>query len=508
MKRSPRSLSRTITALVAGAVILALCQPDSSPAQDKPGWAEELPNLPQRPGWYQGLGITKATADGAADWNDAMGKARAQISAQIRVRVANTVSRAVQETASETAISIAEAYASTTEQITAATIEGVAMERWYDEDTGTLYAYGAISQAEVERRFREKMEDALASARVYHAGARRALERNDPFTAMGQIAEAIMVVGLAEATLDRTLSTSLDGEGRDVPVMPVLQTQMCGMLSRLHFEVLEGDGQEAERGKGLGSPLRGRVSFRSDRGTYPVRNAVLLPTFVAPASGRVPEDVRTDETGSFELTVIEVKNGESVNRVRLTPGIAGMAVLIAQSPDLARCLATAYMDFSFRMKSRTNITLAIRVLEKNMGTPRPMSTVQEEIHKSLIDSEYSILDDSRALDGMSSDQVRGILSSGEYGPILAAVGKHADVAIIGEASAEARGNPYPQIYFGAGRTVLRILDCRTGRVLGNVILEDQKEGGSSFEQAGRKVLEKMGRTVAQQVREQMRKALE
>ena len=69
-------------------------------------------------------------------------------------------------------MSLTDAYASTTEQITTATLEGIVLERWYDEDSEMLYAYGAISQAEVERLFREKMEDALASARVYQAAAR------------------------------------------------------------------------------------------------------------------------------------------------------------------------------------------------------------------------------------------------------------------------------------------------------------------------------------------------
>jgi hypothetical protein len=48
---------------------------------------------------------------------------------------------------------VAAAFASTTEQITTAT-SSIALERWLDEDNGLLYAYGAISQAEVERRFR------------------------------------------------------------------------------------------------------------------------------------------------------------------------------------------------------------------------------------------------------------------------------------------------------------------------------------------------------------------
>ncbi len=496
------------TAAGVAAIVLLLLVASVAFPQGKPKWAEDLPNLPQRQGYYQGLGITRATADGAADWNDASGKARAQISSQIRVRISNTVTRAIKETASGADIAIAEAYASTTDQITSASLEGVVLERWFDEDTGNLYAYGAISQAEVERRFREKMEDAIASARVYYQGARKAIDRNDPFTALGQLSEAMLVVALAEGALDRTIAASLDGAGPATPVLPELQTQLCGMLSKLQFEALDGNGQDAERGKGLEAPLHGRLSFKSDHGTYPVKNAVLVPSFVAPAAGRVPEDVRTDAAGEFTLPVIEVKNGESVNRVRVVPGVPGAAVLKAQSPDLARCWSTAYVDFTFKMKSRTNITMAVRILESNMGTVRSKSSVQEEVQKGLLESQYAILDDSHALGEMSTEKIHTALSTGDYRPVLATVGKRADVIIVGEATTAERSNPFPQMYFGAGRVILRILDCKTGRVLGSVVMEDQKEGGPTYEQAGRKLLEKMARTAAEQVRTEVKKALE
>jgi hypothetical protein len=507
MTMRPTPSMHTLVASVAACVVILL---GTSPAvaQDKPGWASDLPNLPQRQGYYQGLGITKVTADGAADWNDASGKARAQISSQIRVRISNTVTRAIEETAKGTDIAIAEAYATTTDQITTASLEGIVLERWFDEDAGVLYAYGAISQAEVERRFREKMEDAIASARVYYQGARKAIDRNDPFTALGQLSEAMMVVALAEGALDRVLSASLDGTGPSTPVLPELQTQLCGMLSKMQFEILDGNEQNAERGKALQAPLHGRLSFKSDHGTYPVKNAVLVPSFVAPAAGSVPEDIRTDAAGEFSLPVNEIKNGEAANRIRLTPGVPGAAVLKAQSPDLARCWATAYVDFTFHLRSRTNITLAVRVLESNMGTVRAKSSVQEEVQKGLLGNQYSILDDSHALGDMTTEQIRSALSSGDYRPILATVGKRADVIIIGEATAAERSNPFPQMYFGVGRTLLRIIDCKTGRVLGSVVMEDQKEGGPTYEQAGRKLLEKMARAASDRVREEVKSALE
>jgi hypothetical protein len=109
---------------------------------------------------------------------------------------------------------------------------------------------------------------------------------------------------------------------------------------------------------------------------------------------------------------------------------------------------------------------------------------------------------------MTTEEIHSALTSGDYRPILATVRKRADVVIVGEASAAERSNPFPQMYFGSGRVLLRILDCKTGRVLGSVVMEDQKEGGPTYEQAGRKLLEKMARTAAEQVREEMKNALE
>ncbi|HSQ75335.1 MAG TPA: hypothetical protein VLT13_07245 [Bacteroidota bacterium] len=497
---------RAMTALAV--CICALLCSASVYGQDEPSWASDLPNLPQRAGWYQGLGITKVTGDGTADWNDASGKARGQIASQIRVRISSSVTNAMQETSSGSETTVAAAFASTTEQITTATLEGIALERWLDEDNGLLYAYGAISQAEVERRFRERMEDAVASARVYHAGARKALDRNDPYTAFGQLFEAMKVVSLAEAALDRTLAASLDGTGGAVPLMPALQTQMCGMLSKLQFEILAGDNQDAERSKALPAPLRGRLSYRSEQGTLPVNNAVLTASIVPPATGTIVKDVRTGSTGEFTIPVQEILGGEAVNRIRVTLSLQGVDVIAAQSPELTRCWSTAYVDYTFKMRSRTNIAVAIRILETNMGSPRAKSTVQEQIQRQLLGSRYSIVEDSKALSGLTPGRIQEVLASGEYNELVAALGKHADVAILGEVSTAQRSNPFPQMYFSSGRAIVRVIDCKTGMLLGNVNIEDGKEGGATYEHAGNKLLDKMGKSVAESVIAEMKKALE
>jgi hypothetical protein len=488
-------------------MILCLCSTVAF-AQNKPTWAKDLPNLPARPGWYQGLGMAKATSKEDTAWDVAAGRARTQIAAQIRVRINSSVSHAVQETASGTEMSMTDAYASTTEQLTTATLEGIVLDRWYDEDAEMLYAYGSISQAEVERRFQEKMQDALASARVFNAAARKAIARDDPFTACGQLLEAMKVISLAEASLERTISASLDESGPNTPVFPVLQSQMCGYLSRLQFEILGGDRQEAQRGKNLSEPLHGRVTFNSDHGVIPVRNAQIAATFVAPGSGKLPTDFRTSDRGEFSVPVNEISSGEATSRIRVTLALPGLAALAGHFHDLARCVNTTFVDYTYLLKSRASSTVAIRIVETNMGAPRAKSSVQEQIQKLLVGSRYTVVEDSKVLRIVTEDQLTQAITSGDYHAVAVPLGKIAEIAVIGQVEATQRNSPFPGMYFGAGRAVVRVLDCKTGVILGSVILENEKEGGATYENAGSRLLEAMAKKVGDRVKMELDKALE
>ncbi len=487
---------------------LLLCAGGLANAQERPRWARDLPNLPAKAGWYQGLGMAKAEGKGDTAWEDAAGRARAQIASQIKVRINSSVTRAVQETMTGTDAAVTDAYASTTEQITTATLEGIVLERWYDEDAEILYAYGAISQAEVEERFREKMQDAVSSARVYHGAARKAMDQDDPFTACGQLLEAMKVVSLAEASLERTLSASLEGSGPSVPVLPVLQSQLCGYLSRLQFEVQRGDRQEAQRAKALGEPLRGRVMYRSDHGVVPVHNAQLAAAFVPPATGKLPTDFRTSSNGDFNIPVNEITSGEANNRIRVTLALPGLVAFAGRFPDLARCNNSAFVDFSFLLKSRSSSTVAIRIVESNLGVPRVKSSVQEQIQRLLVGGRYTVIEDSKVLRLVPEQQLTQAITSGDYHAVTGALGKIAEIAVIGQVEATERSNPMPQMYFSAGRAVVHVLDCKTGVVLGSVILENEKEGGATYQNAGSRLLEAMARKVGDLVKAEIDKALE
>jgi hypothetical protein len=316
------------------------------------------------------------------------------------------------------------------------------------------------------------------------------------------------VVSLAEASLERTITASLDGNGPNIPVFPVLQSQMCGFLSRLQFEVSGGDHQEAQRGKALAEELRGRLMFRSDHGVMPVGNAQMSATFVTPASGKVATDFRTTARGEFSIPVNEITSGEAASRIRVSLALPGLVAFVAKFPDLSRCATSAFVDYSFSLKSRTTSTVAIRIVETNLGVPRAKSSVQEEIQRLLVGGRYTVIEDSKVLRLVSEGQLTGAITSGDYHAVAGPLGKIAEIAIIGQVAASERNNPMPQIYFGSGRAVVRILDCRTGVILGSVLLENEKEGGATYENACNKLLESMAKKVGERVKVELDKALE
>ncbi len=278
-------------------------------AQEVPAWARRLPDLPARPGFYQGVGSARSSDDIDADWAAASGRARGQILQQIRVVVNNKVVSKIEEKTSAEQASITEAFSSTTDQIATGTLEKVPMDRWFDEDNKVLYAYAYISKLEVEEKFEEVLSAATASARVYHDAASTALGGGDAYLALTNYLQAIKEVMLAEIYLNKTVVGDIQGNNTKVPVLPVLQSEMCSLLNNLKFQITGGNDQQAERGRGLPVPFAGRVVVRSAAGDTPVRNAVLGAAFLAPGAGTLSHLSRTDEEGNFQFSATEVTAG-------------------------------------------------------------------------------------------------------------------------------------------------------------------------------------------------------
>jgi hypothetical protein len=469
-------------------------------AQEAPPWAKHLPDLPARPGFYQGLGTAKSSGDADADWAAASGRARGQILQQIRVVVNNKVVSKIEEKTSAEKGSITEAFSSTTDQIATGTLEGVPIDRWFDEDNNVMYAYAFISKMEVEEKFEEVLNAATASASVYHEAASKALAGGDAYLAMSSYLQAIKEVSLAELFLNKTITGEIKGSKQKVPLLPVLQSEMCSLLKNVKFKVTGGADQQAERGRALPAPLSAQVVLRTSSGEMPFKNAGLTAAFIAPAAGTLSPVSRTDEDGNFEVSATEITGGDAVNKIRVSVVLPGIDALAEKLPDAARCLSDAYVDYTYHLKTRASLTVAMHIVEYNISKKRAKSSVQEEIQKLLLNDRFAIVEESQVLRAVPEEKLTSAAQSGDFHTVVAGLSRIADVVVVGVVSTEQRTNPTSGIYFSSGTAVVRAIDAKSGQILASVSLDNEKEGGGSYEAAGMRLLQKMGKKIGEELK--------
>lgn len=495
-------LRSPLTLVLAVVRVVTFCA-----AQERPEWAKSLPNLPVRPEYYQGLGMAHSTGDQEADWQKAVGQARAQILAQLRVRVVSTVARRIEESGAGDHRTLREAFTATTDQMTEGTLEDLAIDRWFNEQESTLFAYAAVSKPELERRFNDKIQDAVSSARIFRTGAKMAVAKGDIAQALAQYLQAAKVVALAEFFLGKVVAGDIEGTGTSKPGLPLLQSELCGLLGNIHFQALVGNDQPAERGRALAQPLIGKVLYESAGTRIPVRNTLVFATFVSPAQGEVSGDARTDDEGAFRIAVTEVRAGQAESRVRVGIAAEGIDALAKKMPDAVRCWTGTFLDFTYRLKTRTTVTIAMHILEMNLDQQRAKSSVQEEIQKSLIGDRYTLVEESRVFRTLPEEKMNSAIRSGNFDPVVQALAKIADVVVVGLVSTKERSNPTAGIYLSTGSVSIRAIDTKTGQILAAVTVENEKEGGGSYELAGVRLIQRVGNHVGEELKTGIDRAL-
>ena len=90
--------------------------------------------------------------------------------------------------------------------------------------------------------------------------------------------------------------------------------------------------------------------------------------------------------------------------------------------------------------------------------------------------------------------------SGDFHSVVAGLSRIADVVVVGLVSTEQRTNPTSGIYFSSGTAVVRAIDAKSGQILASVSLDNEKEGGGSYEVAGMRLLQKMGKKIGEELK--------
>lgn len=495
-------MKKIFIALVALLALISFCG-----AQGKPDWAKNLPDYPNRPEFYQGLGIARGSGDASTDWQKATNQARADVAAQIKVRIVSTLSREIRDESRNGRTNISDVFESSSKQLSETTLEGLVVQRWHDKKENIYYAYAAISKTEVETKLAESLRNSMKSAYAYRAAALKAVEEGDFWPALTNYLEAMKSVILAESHLGKVIVGDSDFFGSGRPVLPVIQNELCQLLGKIKFELSSGNDQAAERGKPLKEPLTGRILLATLGGLTPVRNAFLTPSFVAPASGTLPDVCRSDDLGEFKIFVNETISGEAVNTVRVNLSIKETAYLAEKMPEAIRCWINPSLEFTYQLRARTNTKIAMYISERNLGKPSAKSNVQEEIQGTLIGERYTIVEESQLFDVVPESTLSKAIDAGNYDEVIKSLSKLADIVVVGMVDTKMRSNPAEGIFFSTGTAIVRVVDSKTGQIIANAKIENEREAGNSYEVAGLKLLQRIGRQIGEEIRTKLRSAL-
>ena len=126
--------------------------------------------------------------------------------------------------------------------------------------------------------------------------------------------------------------------------------------------------------------------------------------------------------------------------------------------------------------------------------------MKPEIQKQLSNDRYAILEESKVLQHVPEEKLSAAAQSGDFHLVVAELSRIADVIVVGVVSTEQRTNPSAGIFFSSGTAVVRAIDAKSGQILASVSLDNQKEGGGSYEAAGMRLLQKMGKKIGEELK--------
>lgn len=477
----------------------------------KPAWTKNLPNIPQKPGYYTGLGIVKSTGNDGQDKNDAESQARAQIVQAIRSEISSKVESSVSESMSSSGgvetSDYTESFASVTSSFAQETLEKLKVDSYFDKkkkkSKSTWYAYAEISIAEVDKQFAERTQKAVNLATTYYAAGVKALSSADFYLALDQFMQGAKEVVLAELILRKTIEGDIDGDGSKEPVKAALDTRLKEILSKMSISVVSGDGQKGAKNEPLAQPLVAKITYENSK---PVKNANMAFSFQSPAAGKVDSETKSDGSGTFKATVhsLDAISESGVNKIRAGLNISDFEAFRDQLPGAVEKARLVFKDFEIKTRGARTTRIAMIIFEYNIGQPRP-STVQGKILKKLISGKYKVVDESEIYAKIDKATASGAAESGDDDIVRQAMKDVADIIVIGYVKAE-ESDAGGDTGYGTSKqksawasASIRAIDLESNKIIANTELEGVKGIWKTMKQAGEKAIQKISEKIEEEL---------
>jgi|GEM_PF-2080561 len=478
----------------------------ASEPDKRPKWVDQVPNNPEL---LQGIGLADDTGSPESDQKRADVNAITQIINEISTSVSSSLTDFYQED-SQTGQSAKtlEIFTKISSQFAQETISGIKIAgRYCDAKKKVYYAYAVITREELENQFKARADNAIRLCQDYHRYAQKALLDGNIFGALNNYNKALAELFVVQANLKQNLTGDLDNSGKKEMLQVRLENEIGKILPNVYFQVISGDGQVAQRNRGLTQALTGKVVYQSDTKTYPLSNLPIGFRFIN-STGKASEGVTTDIGGTFSGNVSLIESASSeIGTVRAGIYFPELEAFRNQVPNLFKIIEQVGCDFKFKIDVAGSVRTFVYICEDIDGNPVPRAYSTGEIIKALIQNKFTVINPGQLPPNVQISNLDFAVRYSDYQSLTGSISPVADYAVVGTIIAEQAEVSSGVLYFSKANADVKVIDLKTGREVASAVQTGVKGAGNDFNTANKAALKKCTELVVQDIVKSLKTAL-
>ncbi len=474
-------------------------------------WTKFLPNLPSRPEYLQGLGFVPKSLNTVDDQKVAVNLAISQIAMQLRVQVQSSIETSIKEKmvrSKETNFSESfEAYSQIASSFSNETLKNINVEKYYDKDSETLYAYAYISKIELKKQIEDRINNSVQTVLSYYKNGLISFEKNNISTAFTELITGLRELAFSEKLEDTPLMFDFDNVGKSEPIKSKVIKEIRNILENIKIEVISGDKQKGERNKPLTEKLVGKILFVKASKSLPISYFSLRSSVHLPTTLNIDSITITDAEGRFIFTVNQIISGAERNKINILIDTSNIYWLSTYEPMLYQKVLKTGCNFEFYLTAKTNIVIAIEVLQEYDNSIIKIPIVKSEIQKKLVAEGYQVIDDVSLSKFIEPNISYQALKMQNEEPLVTALRPKVDYLILGTVIVTTRDSPVQNILLAYANGSIRVIETKTNQLIFNSGERREKSSGTNNNTAIEKALKIFGESISSKIVHNLNNAL-
>ncbi|MBN2493523.1 MAG: LPP20 family lipoprotein [Deltaproteobacteria bacterium] len=444
-----------------------------NPARAAPDWVNSQPRMS---GYYVGIGVATSHGDEEQDWARARNNAYTELASTLKVHINSVITDYFKENnlrlydkdnVTKDASRQDSSYSQDSQFFVDQTLEGVEIhDRWKDEGAKKYWMLVRLSQAEIARRLRERLEKARKKAVDYVQAAFKAEQGNR----LGEAFKGYFKSYLAlREHFGGVVEYDVDGDGKKDVLNHEIERAVHRLAAAMEWKVANPN-LKAVIGQGPAEPLELKIAYKGNAvGSLPVEYAFQR------GEGSVEQHVSTSPEGVAKARLIKVY-GEK------------------------KAILGARVDVSALIEGKQQVRVVQAKFENDLNLNTGKFFVELEELSAFVSIEEELLGEEVSPGSVAADLKDQLHKA--LGLTFTKSKSGADLEITGTAVVDACND-----FFQQRQCTARVNVTVTDRLHSRQIFSKKytvKGNGENDQEAGRDALSKVGKRIAKKVIEGMK----